>query len=995
MLVFFGSIIQVFSQTNPYFSYSNQKFIPSNVVYNSLQDQEGLMWFITEKGVMTYNGAKWNLLPDSLNLPYSDYTLLTLLKDGSVVIAGPQNEFEKEIAIYKNNKWTRITIPGKSYIYERYFLFEDDEEFHFYNTTSNYLQYYNSKTKTWSKSQIPTDFNYAQVKNLAYYNNQLILMTSNGVYTLNDKLIIEEYSFEFEKIKNELTLNILENKNQDTLVVLTTNRIFVKIEGQPEQSFPHKSIIRNDFFNYSNLILKNNRIYYSFSGPLFMLDLKTKITKEINGHGDRDPAVWTKVFFDYQDNLWLSSMRGISKINKLGISNYNTNGLLLENEVSTILHMPNDFHFIGHNSGFTILHGTDSVYWKHSFPKKPTYRILEAHAINQDELFAVATFGGLFRINIKNKTVFKQNWTTDYVRCINFRNDTTWAGELSSIKTYYKEKLIKEEKLRWLRRIKFDQNGDIKLLSKVGIYNYPIDTLINDDNLFIKKYDTYDIYEFNNQLLVATREGLFIYNNGKTTPFTIENTEDKLTVYAIVVDNDNHLWIGTSNGVYEIYNNKIINHLNVTNGLLGSEVNRAALTVDQHNNLWVGTNEGMSIINKDYLVNTPKAPKPYLKSIMARNKTIAIEETQKIDFDKNDIEINFGAYSYVDEELIDYRFKLLGLDKEWLYKSAPAVTSQRYNYLLPGDYQFVFQAREINGQWSEEVLSPKLIILKPYYFQFWFIALVILLTIGIFYATIQFLSIKKLQGILKIQLKQKMQEVNLFQDKLVKRNEELEKLNEEQDTLVYSISHDLRGPIMSTKGLINLYNFEKSASEKDHYVQLMDLSMTRLDGFINNILNISRNSRLAIKNEPVDLQSFITNIVDGHRFRDEAKDIQFSISCENQIINSDPDRLAMIMTNLISNAIVYSNPGETDKKICVSTKEVEETFQIIVHDNGVGIHKDYISDIFKIFVRANETKSGSGLGLYIANQTAEKLNAKLEVKSEYGKWTEFILILPK
>jgi signal transduction histidine kinase len=109
---------------------------------------------------------------------------------------------------------------------------------------------------------------------------------------------------------------------------------------------------------------------------------------------------------------------------------------------------------------------------------------------------------------------------------------------------------------------------------------------------------------------------------------------------------------------------------------------------------------------------------------------------------------------------------------------------------------------------------------------------------------------------------------------------------------------------------------------------------------------------------------------------------------------TDRGRLKVVLKNLISNAINYSDPNKTESYIRISIEQENGFYSIQIADNGIGIPEDQLEHIFEMFYRANESSQGSGLGLYIVKETIEKLKGKVEVESSKGEGSTFKIKIP-
>jgi signal transduction histidine kinase len=229
--------------------------------------------------------------------------------------------------------------------------------------------------------------------------------------------------------------------------------------------------------------------------------------------------------------------------------------------------------------------------------------------------------------------------------------------------------------------------------------------------------------------------------------------------------------------------------------------------------------------------------------------------------------------------------------------------------------------------------------------------------------------------------------------KLKGRNEELEVANAEMDRFVYSVSHDLSAPLKSILGLVNVSKFDLAASKE--YFTKIEKSVNKMEAFINEILDYSRNKRLNITLEQIKLKELCTEILDNLKYTDGFQAIQFDFSgIEQNEILTDRTRIKIILNNLLSNAIKYQkNVSDHQPQIKISSYKIDSKLVVEIQDNGDGIKPEFQPRIFDMFYRGTEKSKGSGLGLYIAKETAEKLNATLMMNSTYGSGSTFSLLL--
>lgn len=239
--------------------------------------------------------------------------------------------------------------------------------------------------------------------------------------------------------------------------------------------------------------------------------------------------------------------------------------------------------------------------------------------------------------------------------------------------------------------------------------------------------------------------------------------------------------------------------------------------------------------------------------------------------------------------------------------------------------------------------------------------------------------------------RKKAEEALLFQ------NQELTKVNAELDRFVYSVSHNIRAPLMSVLGLLNLAQHDLKSKNTEHYsnyFSMMEGSINRLDDTLKEIIDYSRNSRTEIKRELLDLRELVEEAFQNLIYIQGAAVIEKKIVLEGSpLIYSDRLRLSVVLNNLLSNAIKYRDGKKNNNYINVRLQTYSDLY-ITVSDNGIGIPPEYHARIFDMFFRATEKSDGSGLGLYIVKETIEKMEGTIAVKSEHGVGTTFSMSLP-
>ncbi len=240
-------------------------------------------------------------------------------------------------------------------------------------------------------------------------------------------------------------------------------------------------------------------------------------------------------------------------------------------------------------------------------------------------------------------------------------------------------------------------------------------------------------------------------------------------------------------------------------------------------------------------------------------------------------------------------------------------------------------------------------------------------------------------------------ERKLAEKKLLEHNIVLKKVNNELDRFVYSVSHDLRAPLTSLLGLINITQSKMDPTSKSHLERLtmMKQSVNQLDNFIADILDYSRNARTNIINDNINFNETLAEVIEHVKYlvADSVCSLSFDIDQHQKYI-SDEIRIKIILNNLITNGIKYRDRKKKDSFVTIRVHTNPKEATIEVEDNGIGIAEADQEKIFEMFKRVSIQGTGSGIGLYIVKETIEKLKGSIKVNSTVNEGTIFTVKIP-
>ena len=241
-------------------------------------------------------------------------------------------------------------------------------------------------------------------------------------------------------------------------------------------------------------------------------------------------------------------------------------------------------------------------------------------------------------------------------------------------------------------------------------------------------------------------------------------------------------------------------------------------------------------------------------------------------------------------------------------------------------------------------------------------------------------------------------------EEVAEERQRADKAHRQKELLFASLSHDLRNPLSALTGLVDLMLMEETEQDKREYLDIMKHSAQSMMMMLNGLLDYNRleSGQLTLQHQPFNLRTTIDRTWSLHKFRAVQKGLDFGLEIGDavpEVLVGDGLRLEQILTNLLSNAIKFTRVGSVDlhvEAVDTTSDEIQVTF--VVKDTGIGIPQKSQNHIFDSYQQGSEDIArqygGSGLGLHISQQLAEKMGGSLTVKSQVGQGSQFTLKAP-
>lgn len=236
---------------------------------------------------------------------------------------------------------------------------------------------------------------------------------------------------------------------------------------------------------------------------------------------------------------------------------------------------------------------------------------------------------------------------------------------------------------------------------------------------------------------------------------------------------------------------------------------------------------------------------------------------------------------------------------------------------------------------------------------------------------------------------------NTQHQEVVQQAATLQNINQELETFIYRSSHDLKSPLSSTKGLINVAQLQVQDSEARKYFEMMGESIGRMDQILDDLTQVALIKQGKVELAPIDFEREVTGILDSLAHLPNTT-VEYTIDNQlDQPFLCDKRLLLLILQNLIENSIKYRKSEAAPAHLHIAIDHaLDNMTRIVVRDQGMGISSTAREKVFDMFFRGTQASKGSGLGLYLVKNAVDKLAGKIEVQSVENQGSEFTVLLP-
>lgn len=928
------------AQTYPFRTYSIEDGLSESVVYDIIQDRDGYIWLATGFGLNKFDGLEFQQFFEEQGLLNSQTNTVYEASDGRIWVGTIQGaQYIIEDSVYTDPNLESLEMQSVMNI------FEDSQGGMWFGTESNGVWHYfeNSRIDVYTSSN---GLSGNQVRDITETADGAIwFATRSGLTRLKDG------NFESFYTQDGLPENRLRDLEPDpsnpNIIWIASRNGISKFDGQ-------------SFKNYSS------------------------------ENGLRDPRVRDLTWMENGD-LWLATEGGISRFRDENFVNYTTEeGLSAEIIYSAITDREGNIWFGTFGGGASLFLG---AYFE-NFDTDSGLPNNLVTSITQDATgtFWIGTYGGgLVSFNDESFTyLYSQQGLPDNRVYTLFKDskDRIWIGMRDGLSILENGRLNNfsesEFPFRKVRGVMEARNGDFLIstydeglihLTEQGYQQIttsdglPSNTVIatveaEDGSIWIATYggvvkmqgsemEVFDldkgvpnigvmdiIMDTSGTIWISTFGGIAWFDGVQFVDITFEDGLPGRVCYFIEQDDDGIFWVGTNAGiarldVQKFYSSNSTNQdqaiqiLQQEQGLIADEANLGAVYEDLNGDLWFGTVDGVSRFRPAEYRGNQVEPRVKLTAFTASGREYNFEHIN-LKHDRDFIEIDFAAINFTAPDLVDYRYRIRGIDPNWQYTTERVA---KYPSMPPGDYTFEVQARNSSGIWSYNTASVDFVLNPPYWMTWWFIGFILLVISGIIYLFYRNYQILKMVDIERMR-------VRIASD-----------LHDDVGASLTEIA--LQSDFLQASSMDS--EFKKSLTQIGQQCRKI---VTALDDIVWSI--DARNDTLGDLTDR--MQDYILNVLEPRNF-EVIYDFE-ELKMDNRIPVPVKENLYLIFKEAVNNIAKYSN-GD---KVEITMFSNKGSFRFTVHDNGT----------------SGKSSKKSGHGLRNMEMRAKRMGGKVDISDENG-----------
>lgn len=630
---------------------------------------------------------------------------------------------------------------------------------------------------------------------------------------------------------------------------------------------------------------------------------------------------------------------------------------------------------------------------------------------SEGNLWFGSFMGGVDFYDVKKKSfhqIFPKDKTGEDVRALYEDAEYVWIGTSNGI---YKVRLhdkgiadhytVENNLVRCISKDNLNRLWIGTFGGGLGVFDehFQCVKLFNVTSLFPSNTINTVYMDSQNRMWIGTGEGLVCFPSSQSWDYKVYRSEEGLSnvhIRAITEDNHGNIWVSTNKGIscYIAVKNSFYNYgrwdgVPIVGFMSGS------VTHDYDGNIYFGSLNGLCRFNPEMVLAKREAPSAIMTGLRifvpiserkSEEKMIELHgcPAVRLSYMQNNFSVTFNIQNYALADQVEYAYMLKGLENSWYTVTDP--NNVTFRNIPPGNYCFQVKTRIRNQEWADEIASLDIRIDLPVWLTWWAKLFYILSGVSVLYFILHV-------------YKKKLDMESLYE--LEKKNHEQEQeLNNERLRFYTNITHELRTPLTLILGPLEDMQKSNSLSGKDSQkISVIHQSAIRLLNLINQILEFrkteTQNKKLCVSRD--NLAALVHEIGLKYKELNRKPEIDFCLEIEQEDMSLffDKEVVTIILDNLISNAIKYTEKGTITLGLHQVVRNNIHHTEISVSDTGFGIAPDALPHIFDRYYQegSEHQASGTGIGLALVKNLVVLHEGEIRVESSLNVGSTFYVSL--
>ncbi len=474
------------------------------------------------------------------------------------------------------------------------------------------------------------------------------------------------------------------------------------------------------------------------------------------------------------------------------------------------------------------------------------------------------------------------------------------------------------------------------------------------------------------------------------------------TVLGILEDGDGRLWLATTDGLsrFDPATGTFRNY-DASDGLQGNVFSSRSAFRGASGEMFFGGIRGLTAFFPDRIVDDPHPPPVVITDFLLFHRPAApravdprsplersILATSELTLTHRDyvFALEFAALHFASPEKNRYAYRLEGFDRDWVEVDAGRRLAW-YSNLAPGEYTFRVRASNGDGVWNEDGAALGIAVLPPPWRTWWAYALYLLaLSAAVAaYRRSHRLKLERERASAERERRasQQLRAADRRKGELI---EELEAKNAELERFTYTVSHDLKSPLLTIKGFLGLVRKDAAAGDAarlEHDLERLGAAADKMTELLDDLLRLSRVGRQIATVQTVAISELAREAAGLLAAEIAERGAEVEIEPDMPPVVGDRGRLVQVFQNLIHNAVKYMG-AQPAPRITVGVRPADGGGDPVffVRDNGVGIEPADRDKVFSLFERLGGEGEGTGVGLALVKRIVEVHGGRIWVESD-------------